>query len=198
MTPQDVAATLAHWRAQGADRHDPVGFHVIEAMLRRSANQHGATRQWLAQRIARRVRAYHEALDRASSPASGPAPVPASAPAAAPLTGALAGLAARLGQAAGLAPATARPAGDAAGPPPAAPARSRQALDDMRRTWARLDAERRLAQALAQAPANAGPLNSQQLVLRSLLRMREISPAYLERFVTHVDALMWLERGERG
>jgi hypothetical protein len=46
----------------------------------------------------------------------------------------------------------------------------------------------------ASLPENAGPLNSQHLVHRSLLLMRELSPEYLERFVGYIDALQWLEQ----
>ena len=40
--------------------------------------------------------------------------------------------------------------------------------------WARLDIEQQLAQALASAPENAGPLSSHRLVLRALERMRDL------------------------
>ncbi len=63
-----------------------------------------------------------------------------------------------------------------------------------KRTWSRLSAEQRLAQARATLPDNAGPLNSHHLVHRSLTLMRELSPEYLERFVGYVDALQWLEQ----
>jgi hypothetical protein len=57
-----------------------------------------------------------------------------------------------------------------------------------------MSVERRLAGATARVPANAGPLNSAGLVQRALDLMRDVSPAYLQRFVAHADALMWLER----
>ncbi len=63
-----------------------------------------------------------------------------------------------------------------------------------KRTWSRLSADQRLAQSRATLPENAGPLNSHHLVHRSLTLMRELSPAYLERFVGYVDALQWLEQ----
>jgi hypothetical protein len=66
-----------------------------------------------------------------------------------------------------------------------------------RSTWSRLSAEKRLTQSLASVPPNAGPLNSQQLVHRALLLMRELSPAYLERFMSQVDTLLWLEEAGR-
>jgi len=63
-----------------------------------------------------------------------------------------------------------------------------------KRTWSRLSADQRLAQARATLPDNAGPLNSHHLVHRSLTLMRELSPEYLERFVGYIDALQWLEQ----
>lgn len=67
-------------------------------------------------------------------------------------------------------------------------------LRQFRGAWARLSAEQRLRQALAQVPAQAGPLNSNHLVHRALVTMQEISPAYLQRFVNYVDTLLWLDQ----
>lgn len=67
-------------------------------------------------------------------------------------------------------------------------------LRQFRGSWARLSAEQRLRQALAQVPAQAGPLNSNHLVHRALVTMQETSPAYLQRFVNYVDTLLWLDQ----
>ena len=56
--------------------------------------------------------------------------------------------------------------------------------------------EQQLAEALAQAPENAGPLNSHLLALQSLKLMRDVSPGYLKRFVSYVDALLWLDQAD--
>lgn len=69
-------------------------------------------------------------------------------------------------------------------------------LQYFRRTWTRLSADQRLAQSESSLPENAGPLNSQHLVHRSLAQMRELSPAYFDRFIAHVDALLWIERAQ--
>ena len=61
-------------------------------------------------------------------------------------------------------------------------------------SWARIAAEDDLKQASERAPQNAGPLNSHQLVLRSLNVMRDVSPDYLRRFMSHLDALLWLDQ----
>ena len=63
-----------------------------------------------------------------------------------------------------------------------------------RQAWKRLNAEQRLAQSRAALPQNAGPLNSQHLLHKALQQMRQLSPAYFERFVAQVDGLMWLEQ----
>ena len=65
-------------------------------------------------------------------------------------------------------------------------------------TWSRLSADRRLTQSLALVPENAGPLNSHQLVHRSLTLMRELSPEYLHRFMSYVDALAWVDQANGG
>ena len=62
-----------------------------------------------------------------------------------------------------------------------------------RNTWARLSVEKRVTQALHQAPKNAGPINSHSLVLRSLALMRDISPDYLNQFASYVDTLIYLD-----
>ena len=64
-------------------------------------------------------------------------------------------------------------------------------------TWARLSTEQQLTQTLAQAPENAGPMNSQHLVLRSLQRMHDIAPEYLQSFMSYIDTLIWLESAAR-
>ena len=53
--------------------------------------------------------------------------------------------------------------------------------------------QQRIDSALAAAPESSGPLNSPQLVRRSLELMQEISPSYLTRFVSYIDTLQWLE-----
>ena len=73
----------------------------------------------------------------------------------------------------------------------------RRTLQFFKRTWSRLSAEQRLAQSRASLPENAGPLNSQHLVHRSLTLMHALSPEYLERFVGYIDALQWVEQANQ-
>ncbi len=67
----------------------------------------------------------------------------------------------------------------------------------LRNTWAQRAADRQASQAIAGAPANAGPLNSHMLVLRSLAAMRDLSPDYLNRFVSYADTLLRLDQAGR-
>ena len=62
-----------------------------------------------------------------------------------------------------------------------------------RRAWDRSRALERVHHAATRGPANAGPLNSHMLVLRSLDLMRELSPEYLRRFLVQLETLQWLE-----
>lgn len=66
-----------------------------------------------------------------------------------------------------------------------------------RNIWSKLSADKQVAQALEQAPTNAGPINSHMLVLRSLAMMRDISPDYLNRFISYADTLLCLDQGEK-
>lgn len=81
--------------------------------------------------------------------------------------------------------------------PAPAPAPLR-AVAAYRHTWSRLRAEQRLRQALAQVPAQAGPLNSSHLVHQALREMHRLSPAYLDAFMAHVDTLLRLEQDSGG
>lgn len=176
MNKQDPAATIDAWRARGDDRVDPVRFHFIEALARRTTAHEGAVRRVLDDRLAHLLLTYDDAVKRARDDAA------TAAPPAVPARSALAALV------------------DDFAHPAASPADHDETLAWLRSTWSRLHADRRLTQSLAKVPENAGPLNSHHLVHRSLTLMRELSPAYLHRFMAYVDALFWLDQagGKRG
>ncbi|WP_241117964.1 DUF2894 domain-containing protein, partial [Achromobacter xylosoxidans] len=67
-------------------------------------------------------------------------------------------------------------------------------LDGLREIWSGLSADRQVRQSQEQVHKNAGPLNSNQLVHRALSLMRELSPGYLQQFVTYTEALAWMEQ----
>ncbi len=67
-------------------------------------------------------------------------------------------------------------------------------IQQFRQQLGRISVQKKISQAIAQAPQNAGPINSHMLVLRSLGIMREVSPDYLNRFMAHVDTLLCLDQ----
>lgn len=190
--PHDPRAALDGWRDIGADRADPVRFRFIEALARRASSYDGEARRLLEARLAGLVADYGEVLARATSETPPPGTPPQTASALADL----AALREPLGRHEHPAVAGSTPH---AAPAPATPTPLRAqpaepALADyFRDTWARVSVDRQLRQSQAGVPENAGPLNTNHLVHRSLSLMREVSPGYLEQFLSYVDALSWLE-----
>ncbi|MCP5268079.1 MAG: DUF2894 domain-containing protein [Zoogloeaceae bacterium] len=198
----DVAASsgaaIAALRAQGADQHDPVRFRFIEALARRTEAQQGEARQVLEERLAAVLQAYTDALAQPDMPRRQPSTAGTPSP--------LAALARQMPTpvsencnsiAAPNAPDGQLPRGDAlTSAPMPAPAAELKSLHYFRDAWAKLSIEQHLAQALAQAPENAGPLNSHRLVLSALERMRDVSPGYLAHFIGYAEGLLWLEQVE--
>lgn len=188
-------AKLDAWREQGADRLDPVRFHFIEALDRRAAGHSGEARRILDARLSKLLEAYADDLERAAFD-TGDAGRAASRDV--PARGALAGL---IDYIASHAPADGgEPA--AGNVVPAAPRSASypelELLDYFRELSSRVRAEKQVRQSLEQVPGNAGPLNSSSLVHRSLSLMRELSPGYLQQFLSYVDALSWMEQMNGG
>jgi hypothetical protein len=72
-----------------------------------------------------------------------------------------------------------------------------QTTQFFRDTWSKLSVGKRVIQELAQAPKNAGPINSHSLVLRSLATLHTLSPDYLSRFTSYVDTLLSLDQRDK-
>lgn len=189
--PMPVSAQLDAWRQQQLDRHDPLGFAVIEALQSRAQAQQGAVRQLLDARLATMVAAYAariaEQTARAPRRRRG-APAPG-AERASPLSGLLATLAAHAHT---QAPPVPRDAPRDTAPAPAFPALP--AISEFRDLWATVRNESQKRISLAQGPGDGGPLNSAVLVHRSLTLMSELSPGYLQHFLMYLDNLAWLEQ----
>ena len=168
-------ATLDAWREQGADRLDPVRFHRIDALERRAAVLDGDARDLLDARLAALIDGFAEVVARADEAKA--ARDNAQATAGAPVRGAIAELVERLARDA---------QADRRGLDP-------ELVDYFRTMWSKVRTEQQYRQSLDQVPRNAGPLNSNSLVHRSLSTMRELSPEYLQQFLSYVDALAWLE-----
>lgn len=199
-------AALAALREGRADAVDPVRFRYLEALARRTARKDGAARRRLETRLGAALAEYQARVDTASADEDAPPAPPAAPTRRSPLAELVAALApAPVPAAAAHAPAETTACGLAAVPAagaggdeipfddPAAARRELKSLACFRDTWARLSADRQLAAALADPPQNAGPLNSHRLVLQAVERMRELSPAYLDRFMAYADALLWLD-----
>ncbi|SIO72221.1 Protein of unknown function [Burkholderia sp. GAS332] len=194
--PGGARATLDAWRERGADRFDPIRFHFIEALDRRAAGHSGEARRLLDDRLSKLIEAYADDLERAASKAVGSGSGSGTAASSSePARGELAGLIdyiASHAPADGSSPAAGNPA-------PRRPSYPElEALEYFRETWSKVRSEKQLRQSLKKAPGNAGPLNSSSLVHRSLSLMRELSPGYLQQFLSYVDALSWMEQMNGG
>jgi hypothetical protein len=204
----DARTLLDAWRERGADRLDPVRFHFIEALARRTAGHSGAARDILDRRLCQLLKTYSDDLensacfaDNAADTPSQPGPVlgsirepvvdavskPVSKPAQGPLAGLLDDIASH-----------ARENDDSLADNGAANRRAAypelDLLDYFKEIWSRVSTDRQLRQSLEQVHENAGPLNSSRLVHRALQLMRELSPGYLHQFLSYADALSWMEQ----
>ncbi|XQA79180.1 DUF2894 domain-containing protein [Xanthomonas sacchari] len=217
MRPDRIAATdrLAAWRAEHAERLDPLRFRFLEALARRTEAQQGKARELLEQKLSALLDAYAAAL-AAAPQGAGDAEAAVRAMQPGPLGALLAqsrhtAVATRAGNDHGAnleandEASTATDAIDTELPAPsplptAATAAARltapqlPAVEDARRLWTELRSRSQLRQSLQPAPADAGPLNSGVLVHRALALMRTLSPGYLQHFLSYVDALSWLQQ----
>ncbi|MEN4918023.1 DUF2894 domain-containing protein [Achromobacter spanius] len=195
---------LDAWRERGADRVDPIRFHFIAALDRRATEYAGPARQRLDERLAGLLQAYAAALEGAGMPAdaggsSDRADAADAIDMADTVDAARAAHPVATSPLAGLIDYIANPAAgdepdvrDAMGLRVAYP--EVPMLDYFRAIWSRVSADRQVRQSQEQVHKNAGPLNSNQLVHRALSLMREVSPGYLQQFLSYTDALMWMEQ----
>ncbi|UYO92389.1 DUF2894 domain-containing protein [Pollutimonas sp. M17] len=183
-------ALLAAWREQGADRLDPVRYHFIQGLARRADSHSGEPRQLLDARLSELLRTYQDGKEGHTD--GGETQAATGQPQAGAADGGpLAELAAYI--------ASRKPRDgvklDTGGSASQGSLGSElSSIDYFRNIWSRVGAKRLLRQSKAKVPDNAGPLNSTNLVHRSLALMGERSPEYLHHFLSYVDALSWLEQ----
>ena len=209
-------ALLATMRDEGGARFDAAGWHYLDTLARRAAEHEGSVRRMLEEKLERAVAAFAERFAQARSAAAEllDAACKEHPQAAAELQRLFAGsdfqglrqlratLAARaqcatLGELVSrLEPAPVQHAA-ARATEASAPILELKTVRESRATWARMSVDKQLAQAMKQAPINAGPINSHMLILRSLAMMQEISPEYLNRMVSYADTLLALDPGEK-
>lgn len=185
-------AILDAWREQDADRLNPMRFHFIEVLERRAADHGGEARRLLDDRLSKLIGAYAGDLEIAAFNLD--AADSATAPCA-PARGALGGLVDHI---ANYAAARGDDLTTSNAAPQAATFPTLEALDEFRKIWSGIRTESQVRQSLEHVPANAGPLNSGSLVHRSLTLMRELSPGYLQQFLSYVDTLSWMEQMSDG
>lgn len=167
---------------------DPVRFHFIEALARRSAAHSGEAGRILETRLFNLLDAYAGDVERAASRASDSERAFSLGK---PTRGPLAALVNQLEM---LAPAPGDRSENRKSAARSASYPELRVLDDFREIWSRMSTEKQLRQSLAQVPGNPGPLNSSSLVHRSLSLMQALSPGYLQQFLSYVDALSWMEQ----
>lgn len=212
----DANVLIASLRMAGAVRFDSVRWHYIEALAKRATAHQGSVKRMLDAKLVQALTAFKERFDRAQGDAEETvARSVQQYPHAADdlrrllVSGDFKGLrrliaALKTGeQCASLGAlvreleqhspenADARLEGSTGSRP------ELKAIRNFRDTWAKLSVDKQVAQALEQAPRNAGPINSHMLVLRSLALMRDISPDYLNRFMSYADTLLCLDQGEK-
>lgn len=162
-------------------------LHLIKRLQQRADTLQGEARQLLEAKLARLAHAGTVAPAVADD--SAPLALPSASDGASGLSALLAHIVAS------------KPGSDAPAtvPPPslgAAPgaADTLPELEQFRDLWAAIRSEIQMRQSMEQAPEDAGPLNSIVLVHRSLMRMRELSPGYLQHFLGYLDNLVGLEQ----
>jgi hypothetical protein len=215
----DFNALIASLRTAGADQFDPVRLHYIESLVKRGGAHHGNAKRMLDDKLAQTIVAFKVRFEQSQSEAREfIAQTVQQFPHAADdlqqffdagnfkglkrfaekLTtskqgASLGSLLRQLEQHSSHSAqhANARLQLNTASRP------ELKTIRNFRNTWAKLSVEKQVTQALEHAPKNAGPINSHMLVLRSLALMRDISPDYLNRFMSYADTLLCLEQGEK-
>lgn len=205
---------MAALQMTGADRLDPVRFHFIEVLARRSRQQQGAVRRILDGRLMDALAACRGRFQQTQDAARETVernrkryPEAADDLQRLFVAGDFSGLSrfvVRLENGGGqaslgeltryLAQESPEDGGLAED---VASRRELKSLRCFRNTWSKLSVDRQVKKAIEQAPEHAGPLNSHLLVLRSLALMRAVSPDYLNRFVSYVDTLLWLDQVDK-
>ena len=212
----DVNALIASLRTAGADRFDPVRLRYIEVLAKRATAHQGSVKRMLDARLAQALAALKERFDLAQCDAGealarSVRQYPHAANdlqrlfAAGDFNG-LRRMIATLKTREQCASLGALVRQLEQHSPEDAGARLEEntgsrselkTLRNFRNTWSKLSVGKQVAQALEQAPKNAGPINSHMLVVRSLALMRDISPDYLNRFMSYADTLLCLDQGEK-
>ena len=161
------------WATEAAQQ-DPVGWHHIQVLAERTRTQTGPAQALLQAKLQSalaQLQARLAAQKKQHTPPIGRTP--------SPLSALLRDMAA---------PSAKRPLS-----PSGHGRMDNPRVAQFRQQLGKISVQKQVTQAIAQAPQNAGPINSHMLVLRSLGLMRDLSPDYLHRFMGYVDTLLFLD-----
>ena len=156
---------------------DPVGWHYTEQLSQRASEATGLTRDLLLAKLEKALSEMNARFDAAQL--SGPHADEPTAALPSPL--------------AQLLQEMSRTTAEAQAVKPNAWRAESPRIQQFRKQLGQISVQKQVTQAMAQAPQNAGPINSHMLVLRSLGLMREASPDYLGRFMVYLDTLLCLD-----
>ena len=160
-------------RASGAARVDAVGWHYIETLAKRTREQSGPAQMKLVAKLQEALVRLETRMSAATGPVAKQDAIPS------PLATLLRDMGSK---------STPQASRTTTGWGHESPR-----IQQFRKQLRQISVQKQVIQAIAQAPQNAGPINSHMLVLRSLGLMRDISPDYLNRFMAHVDTLLCLD-----
>jgi hypothetical protein len=163
---------------------DPVGWHYTEQLSHRANEATGLTRDLLLAKLDKALAELNARWD--AKKLSGEPDASHEAAPEAPLPSPLAQLLQEM------TPATDETRPHKSSMPNAWRAESPR-IQQFRKQLGQISVQKQVTKAMAQAPQNAGPINSHMLVLRSLHLMREASPEYLGRFMVYLDTLLCLD-----
>lgn len=172
----NLSALEASLHDAGAARFDAVAWHYIEVLSQRTRVQTGPAQDLLKNKLTHALAEFKLKMDQAPK-------VPHRTEASpSPLAALLGEMAQQL---------TTQPTAQTSRPTLFRTENPR--VQQFKKQLNKISVQKQVTQAIALAPQNAGPINSHMLVLRSLSLMRDASPDYLNRFMTHVDTLLRLE-----
>ena len=185
MSESPPHALIAALRGEGAHLFDPVGFHQLENLARRANTQSDKVQRILNARLVELAQNCQDRITRGGAHAKGEIAVQNLAPKDT-LRSLVQLLAAHEPQ-----------RSDARADNQSGAPSELKSVKYFRNTWSKLSVDQQVKKSMQQAPQNAGPINSHMVSLRSLTLMRDISPDYLNRFMTYVDSLSCLDQADK-
>ena len=174
-----VAAVLDTLCSRGAAQFDPIGWHYIETLAQRTRAQSGAAQPLLNRKLLDELERFQMRMAGANDQ-KGPRGQHTNQTSDSPLSALLSEMT-RQTSLAGTGEKTQK------GRP------ENPQVQQFRQQLHKISVQKSVTQAIAQAPQNAGPINSHMLVLRALGQMRDLCPDYLNRFMLYVDTLLSLD-----